>query len=112
MAAFRVQTVSPMGGSHHPLALLADILALFSISKLWKENGSGFKPNIFSFSSGKRRTMKYFLKLKKKKQSSCLLLVLSDVPIHDSIIVEWLYCGDWLDLGHGLHPLGWWHDPA
>ena len=66
MAAFRVQTVSPVGGSHHPLALLADILALFSISKLWKENGSGFKPNIFSFSSGKRRTMKYFLKLKKK----------------------------------------------
>ena len=111
MAAFRVQTVSPVGGSHHPLALLADILALFSKSKLWKENGSGFKPNIFSFSSGKRRTMKYFLKLK-KNQSSCLLLVLSDVPIHDSIIVERLYCGDWLDLGHGLHPLGWWPDPA
>ena len=28
MAAFRVQTVSPVGGSHHPLALLADILAV------------------------------------------------------------------------------------
>lgn len=47
MAAFRVQTVSPVGGSHHPLALLADILALFSISELWKKYCSDFKHNIF-----------------------------------------------------------------
>ena len=58
-------SVSPVGGSHHPLAQLADILALFSISELWKKNCSDFKHNIFSFSSWKRRTMKYFLKLKK-----------------------------------------------
>ena len=54
--------------------------------------------------------MKYFLKLKKK--SSCFLLFQSDVPIHNSIIVERLYYGGWLDPGHVLHPLGWWHDPT